>query len=174
MPTAWQLSLLPASWKGAPFGVRATGWRTGRRAVTHEYPFRDLPYTEDLGRRARVLSFSGFVVGDDAGFQAAALLTVCETKGAGELVHPIYGRSQQQLIGVETEERWDAGRVVEFRFQFVEPGQVFYPTAQTDTPAQTNAQADQAQPHIVNDFAGPLQPGGALTTPRTDLLPAGE
>ncbi len=152
MPTAWQLSLLPASFRGVPFGVRSTGWRTGRRAVTHEFPFRDLPYTEDLGRSARRLAFSGFVVGDDAGQQAGRLLNACEQKGAGELVHPIYGNVKQQLLSVETEERWDNGRVIEFRFQFVEPGEVFYPTTATDTQAVTAFQSDSAEPRIVSDY----------------------
>lgn len=167
MPTAWQLSLLPASFKGVPFGVRAAGWRAGRRAVTHSYPFRDLPYTEDLGRTARALTFSGFVVGDDAGFQAGALLNACETKGAGELVHPIYGASQQQLLTVETEERWDNGRVVEFRFTFVEPGEVFYPNTAADTQAVTAFQADAAQPKIVSDYAA--KAATTTSTPSTSL-----
>lgn len=153
MRTAWQISLLPASWRGASFGVRTTGWRTGRRVVTHQYPFRDLPYSEDLGREARHLSFSGFVVGDDAAFQASALLNACEQKGAGELIHPIYGSYQQQLVSVETEERWDNGRVVEFRFQFVEPGEVFYPTTANDTQAETASKAGAAKPAVASDYA---------------------
>lgn len=153
MPTVWQLSLLPASWRGVPFGVRATGWHTGRRTVTHQYAFRDQPYTEDLGREARALSFSGFVVGDNAGFLAADLLVACERKGAGELVHPIYGASQQQLLGVETEERWDNGRVIEFRFRFIEPGAVQFPTTASDTQGETKFQTEDARETVKADYS---------------------
>lgn len=152
MPTTWQLSLLPASWRGVPFGVKATGWRAGRRAVTHQYPFRDQPYTEDLGRSARQLTFSGFVIGDDAAFQASAILNACEQKGPGELVHPVYGSVRMQLVGVESEERWDNGRVVEFRFQFVEPGEVLYPTSGADTQAASNNAVDTGTPRLIDDY----------------------
>lgn len=168
MPTPWQLSLLPASWKGVPFGVRAAAWRTGRRAVVHVYPFRDLPYTEDLGREARRLSFSGFVVGDDAGYQAGELLNVCEEKGAGELVHPVYGSSQQQLLSVETEERWDNGRVVEFRFIFVEPGELYYPTSSLDTQHVTAFTSEEAKPLLVQDYSSMVDK--VAETP-TNILP---
>lgn len=128
-----------------------------------------MPYTEDLGRSARRLTFSGFVVGDNAGILAGALLNACETKGAGELVHPVYGASQQQLLTVETEERWDNGRVVEFRFTFVEPGEVFYPNTATDTQAVTAFQADAAQPKLVSDYAAKATEVSTTSTPSTSL-----
>ena len=46
------MALREASFKGAPFHVEETGGQFGRRTVLHEYPFRDLPYGEDLGRSA--------------------------------------------------------------------------------------------------------------------------
>jgi len=155
MPTIWQLSLQQASWRSVPFGVRATNRGGGRRVALHEYPYQDVPYAEDLGRATRQFSFSGFVVGDDAGDQAEQLITACEVKGPGQLVHPIYGSfTSIQLITFTTEERWDNGRVVEFKFTFVETGQPLYPTTGADTQAATQtAGVNAANALVVNSAA---------------------
>jgi prophage DNA circulation protein len=50
--TPWRDALLPASYKGVEFHVEATGEDGGRRLVVHEYPKKDRPYAEDMGRRA--------------------------------------------------------------------------------------------------------------------------
>ncbi|KAL6953373.1 hypothetical protein U1Q18_052067 [Sarracenia purpurea var. burkii] len=53
------------SFRGVPFGLYGHSIDTGRRVVVHEFPFRDTPYAEDLGQRARGFSLDMFVVGDD-------------------------------------------------------------------------------------------------------------
>jgi prophage DNA circulation protein len=137
IPTPWQLTLLPASWRGFPFGVLETSTRGGRRVADHQYPFRDIPWREDLGRRGRSLPITGFVVGDVAGLLALQLMSALEVKGPGMLVHPVYGPMLLQVAEFETSERWDNGRVIEFRFLFLEPGALSYPTTPADTQAQT-------------------------------------
>jgi prophage DNA circulation protein len=51
----WRDVLLsqPASFRGVIFHVETGGKSSGRRTVTHEYPKRDDPYAEDMGRVAR-------------------------------------------------------------------------------------------------------------------------
>jgi prophage DNA circulation protein len=141
MLTIWQEQLLPASFRGVPFVVLDTNLRGGRRVVEHSYPFRDVPWAEDLGRSARRISFDGFVVGDDAGAQRDALATACEQKGPGPLVHPTKGFIQVACQEFETEERWDKGRVIKFRFVFVEAGELLFPGTNTDTQANSTASA---------------------------------
>jgi hypothetical protein len=119
----------------------------------HEYPFRDEPYTEDLGRRARRIAFSAFVIGDDVAGRSLDLLSACQTFGPGLLVHPAYPARLYQCESVETEERWDKGRYVEFRLAFVEPGQALYPTDGADTQAATRGAADTASGQAAGDFA---------------------
>ncbi len=46
----WKDRLQDASFRGVPFKVEEESTGTGRRVETHEYPNRDKPYTEDLGK----------------------------------------------------------------------------------------------------------------------------
>lgn len=46
----WKYRLQDASFRGVPFKVEEESAGTGRRVETHEYPNRDKPYTEDLGK----------------------------------------------------------------------------------------------------------------------------
>jgi prophage DNA circulation protein len=158
----FQAALLPASFNGVPFAVLDNRIATGRRLAVHEYPFRDTPWAEDLGKRARRISFSAFVLGDDVRVQALALLAVCELPGPGLLIHPEYGPGLWQIESVESEERWDKGRYVEFRLAFVEPGQVLYPTSGADTQAGTMSAADNATDAADMDFSDGV-PGGDVT-----------
>lgn len=150
----FEATLLPASFGGIPFAVLGNQISTGRRLAVHEYPFRDIPYSEDLGRRARRISFSAFVIGADVAAQTAALLKQCEVKGPQLLVHPTLGMAMWICETCETEERWDKGRYVEFRLGFVEPGLNTYPTNAADTQAGTNGAADNAAGAADQDFSG--------------------
>ena len=48
----WRDRLLDASFRGAAFRVEShSAEAAGRRAAVHQYPGRDTPYAEDLGRR---------------------------------------------------------------------------------------------------------------------------
>jgi prophage DNA circulation protein len=138
-----------------PFGVTEEAGSAGRRGRVHEYPFRDTPYAEDLGRRARRYRISAFVLGDDADLQRDQLITACEEKGAGELVHPTLGTLQVQVdpdTAIEWVERWDQGRMIEVRLAFVEPGELQFPTADSDTQAATQSAASDAHDATGNDY----------------------
>jgi hypothetical protein len=58
----WRARLLPAHFDGFQFHVETGSWENGRRIVTHEFPKRDLPYSEDMGKRAVELSVRGYIV----------------------------------------------------------------------------------------------------------------
>jgi len=48
----WRDRLLPANFDNCPFHLEAGSREGGRRIVTHEFPKKDLPYSEDMGRAA--------------------------------------------------------------------------------------------------------------------------
>ena len=48
----WRDGLLPAQYNGALFHVDQGSVENGRRIVLHEFPKKDKPYAEDMGRRA--------------------------------------------------------------------------------------------------------------------------
>ncbi len=151
---SWLDQLQPASWRGVPFVVRGSEYRRGRRPAVHEYPFRDLPWVEDVGRASRLVGFSGFVVGDDCYAQAQRMLQACEQPGPGNLVHPSLGSLTVSLIEpAVASERTELGRVVEFRFEFMETGTVQFPAADTSTQDVVASKANDAQAASASDFA---------------------
>lgn len=159
--------LRPASWRGQPFGVLYGQASFGRRNAVHEYPFRDTPWVEDLGRQARRFTVTGFLVGDDVIARRDKLIAECERNGDGELVHPTLGLRKVALIDFSTTERWDQGRVFEIQFTFIEQGQRSFPSSTAQNTSATSAAAKAAETAAVDSFrsaaAGPLQQGPAAT-----------
>lgn len=135
--------LRPASYRGVAFGVTSGTAKLGRRNAIHEYPFRDIPWVEDLGRAARRITITGFLVGDDVIAQREKMIQAVERGGEGELVHPTLGRRTVALLDFTSNEHWDQGRVFEIQFTFVEQGQRLYPTT-TASAQQTAATAAAA------------------------------
>lgn len=59
---AWRRKWLPAKFRGARFHVETAVRESGRRIVNHEFPKRDIPYAEDMGRRAREFTVRGYII----------------------------------------------------------------------------------------------------------------
>lgn len=145
--------LLPASFRGIPFNVEDTDFGAGRRTQVHEYPQRDKPYTEDMGRATRDLSFSAFLVGADYVEQANKLLGALEQQGPGTLVHPWFGSMQVALVDkarVSFDSSLGRARV---HMQFVEAGELAFPLATSSTGAATRAAADKLSKASIDSFA---------------------
>lgn len=118
-----------ASYKGVRFEVTASTITAGRRVVLHEYPFRDTPFAEDLGRRARTVTIDAFIFGDDARAQSERLIAAVESAGAGTLIHPLYGSMQciaTDGTSVSTELCDD---YVAVSFSLTEVGSLTFPSA---------------------------------------------
>jgi prophage DNA circulation protein len=58
----WRNNLIPASFRGVQFHCEANSLESGRRMVQHQFPKRDLPYAEDMGRRAVSWSVRGYCI----------------------------------------------------------------------------------------------------------------
>jgi hypothetical protein len=58
----WRDALLPAMYDGVPFFCDTGIRESGRRAVIHEFPKREFPYAEDMGRKAMQYSVRGYVI----------------------------------------------------------------------------------------------------------------
>jgi len=88
----WRDQRREASFRGVPFLVDNDSVPVGRRTQLHEYPKRDQPMVEDMGRQTREYKFEGFVAGSDFLAQRDRLLVALDTPGPGELIHPWFGR----------------------------------------------------------------------------------
>jgi hypothetical protein len=80
--------LRPASFRGVEFFVTSDKGEYGRRDVIHEYPMRDDPYIEDMGKKATKFHVSGYLFGDDWVAQKDALVAACTARGPAILQLP--------------------------------------------------------------------------------------
>lgn len=127
---SWIDRLQPASFRGIPFKVEEEEGTFGRRVQTHEYPGRDKPYTEDLGRTTRRFNVSAYLIGDDYFDQRDRLIKAVETAGPGTLVHPFYGEMIICIDGdVRVSHSNSAKRMCQVSFNVVESGELSFPTS---------------------------------------------
>jgi len=54
--------MMPAKFRDCRFHVETAVRESGRRIVPHEFPKRDLPYAEDMGRRQREFTVRGYII----------------------------------------------------------------------------------------------------------------
>ena len=124
--------LRKASYNGVSFEVTSSTVNFGRRTVTHEYPQRDEPYTEDLGRSARSFDVGGFIVGETYIAQTKRLLKALEASSdsnePGKLVHPWLGTLRVYLSSTP-QIKWNLERgFTEVTLNFVEAGNLNNPS----------------------------------------------
>lgn len=90
---SWNNWLLKASFKGFnfDFNVLDEELSTTKSLSTHEYPFVDGAHIEDMGHSSRTTKLDVLLNGFDYERRLQQLIVLLEEKGAGELIHPIYG-----------------------------------------------------------------------------------
>lgn len=144
--------LQPASFRGVPFEVEASGITVGRRTVVHEYPQRDRPYVEDLGRATRNITLQCFVVGSDYLEQAQALMHELEEPGPGTLIHPWLGEMEVTITSV-SELQFDQGLgVASVTITATEAGDLEFPAVTADEDTEALEAADAVEKSAVDKF----------------------
>ena len=141
------------SYKGVPFQAAAVTKTIQRRQVLHEYPQRDIPYLEDLGKGATLYKVTAFLVGDNCVAQAKRLEKALLTVGAGTFVHPWDGALtvsvyQASNISYSNSEL----RYCSLDITFVEAGELGYPNKLADGPTLARQLADKLGLSAVSDF----------------------
>lgn len=140
--------LQQASFRGVPFAVRGGSSLFGRRTTVHQYPNREKPFPEDMGRSAGEYRIAGFLVEDSLVYgggsviaQRNAMKAAVEAPGPAILVHPTYGQLKVSVLDRSAEfvERMDRGRYFEFNLTVVEWADRIFPTsAQASTSLLSN------------------------------------
>jgi len=136
----WRERKQGASFRGVPFWLDADSVNVGRRTQLHEFPQRDQPFVEDLGRRTRQYKFTAFVVGDDCLSQRDRLLIALDMPGPGELVHPWFGRMTVTAGDCEVSHARNAMGMVSFNLTFID-GMLTFPVQTVNTRRVLAAQA---------------------------------
>jgi prophage DNA circulation protein len=153
----WRDRKQGASFRGVPFLVDTDSVPVGRRTQLHEFPQRDQPFVEDLGRRTRQYKFTGFVAGDDFLAQRDRLLTALDTPGAGELVHPWFGRLTVTAGECELSHARNELGMARFNLVFID-GMLEFPAQSPNTRRALAAQAPSLMGSIKERFNAAMAP----------------
>lgn len=149
----WQDELRPASFRRVAFHVDVATTSAGRRLARHEYPQRDTPYLEDMGRKAREYKVEAFLVGPEYMAERDALLGAIEEAGPGQLVHPYLGTQLVTVSDFELTESTASGGYAKLVITFVEAGRQQEPKASADTQTVLVHTIDDADTAFETDFA---------------------
>lgn len=145
--------LRPASFRKVPFLVEASDIGVGRRVQVNEYPQQDKPYVDDIGRSARDLSITAFVVGEDYVEQAQAVIGAFEEPGSGILIHPWFGELKVTLRDIARVSFDRSLGVARITATFVESGELSFPSSEVSSQAATRKAAAKLQKASVESFA---------------------
>jgi len=153
----WRDNLRSGSFKGIPFKVQDSDREGSRRLVINKYPFRDIPFTEDLGRNEKKWSISGYIVGPDYMQDRDALIDAVENGGTGSLIHPYYGTVNAIAGEWRFKESQTEGGYVSFSIGFVEPGENIFPDGAPLPSALVSLEADALIDVVRTDFINNIQ-----------------
>jgi prophage DNA circulation protein len=146
-------SVVAGSFRGVPFHTVDAEIRVGRRNQVNEYPQRDLPYVDDLGRKARRYAVELYVIGGNYLAERDALIKALEAKGSGELNHPRYGALKVSVEGdASVKESPDRGGIARVTVTFVEDTSNTFPKAVENTVAQVETTANAADEATADAF----------------------
>lgn len=134
--STWRDSLLPASFRGVGFFIEKAVVPAGRKGQLHEFPQRDEPYFESLGKQSKVHTLTGFIVGPDCFELRDKLLQALEQEGAGELVHPWLGRVQVQVGECGVTHSLSEGGLVRLDLKFYPANPLKFPVSTLNTRRQ--------------------------------------
>ena len=156
------VKLVGGSYRGQPFHTVGAEIKVGRRNVVNEYPQRDEPYVDDLGRRARRFVLECYVIGENYLADRDALIDALEAKGSGELIHPRYGVRKVSVDGeASLKESPDRGGMARVTVTFVEDTSNTFPTSIGSTVVQLEAATNAADEATEAAFANSFNVAGA-------------
>ncbi|HGZ7313124.1 TPA: DNA circularization protein [Vibrio parahaemolyticus] len=136
---------LTASFRGVTFMLDEAEGDSGRRAIPHAYPKREIGYTEDNGKVLTAERISGRVIGENYFDELADILDALNKPGPGEFIHPWFGVRKVQIGKVSHRLVNKVDGLATFNFEVFEVGENLFPTAKRDTAKQVQAEADNSQ-----------------------------
>lgn len=143
---------LTASFRGVEFLLEEADGESGRRAIPHAYPKKEIGYTEDNGKVLTQERISGRVVGDNYFEQLQAILEALNKQGPGELVHPWFGIRKVQVgkVSHKLVNRIDGTATI--NFEVFEVGENLFPNSKSDTATQVKTEAEKTKDAVNSSF----------------------
>lgn len=159
MTKTWE-NLRPASFRGVAFEVESHSESGGRRVELHEYPLRDTPYAEDLGKKAGKWQIEAFLVNGKSGYaeRRDKLREALNASGPGTLIHPYLGELSVSVDGYSLKETTREGGYCTFSISFVEAGQPVEPDVEKDTAANVLDKVEAAKEAATAGFLDEYMP----------------
>lgn len=134
--------MLPASFRGISFLIPQASVPVGMKVQLHEFPQRDEPYAEQMGKQAQIHRLVCWIVGDDCFERRDKFMEAVQTPGAGELVHPWLGRMQVKAGEAELTHDFKQGGMAAFAVTFYPDIPLKFPTAKVNTQQQVVKASD--------------------------------
>lgn len=149
---AFKDNLRPASFRGVSFFIDSSQYTGGRRVTFHEFPDRDVPYPEDLGKVGKTWKVEGHLLGEKYFETRDKLIEAVDKFGPGEFVHPYYGSLNVQCGAFSIDEDNKEGAYAKVSFQFYEAGDNRYPKAVDNKRAVLGDLSSAAKAAAKGDF----------------------
>jgi prophage DNA circulation protein len=152
-------ALAAAAFRGAYFHVETDTRAGGRRVALHQYPKRNVPYAEDMGRTANRFVVQGYLIGPNYLDMRDALIEELEKDGPGQLRLPLPYRMSDVTVVVQsytvTESR-ERGGFCTIDMDFIEYGDPQYRQT-VSTPEQVNSAATKTEDELIGPPTPQLQ-----------------
>ena len=151
----WRDKWQNASFRGVQFFVDADARQGGRRVAMHEYPKRNIPYAEDMGRKALRFLVQGYLIGPHYWDQKNLLITALDKDGPGMLRLPLpYQMADVNVMvnGYTATDARERGGYCSVEMDFAEYGDPTY-RQEISTTAVINEAATQTENYLI----GPIR-----------------
>jgi prophage DNA circulation protein len=151
VPNPWRTRWQNAQFREAAFFVETGAMAGGRRVAVHEYPKRNVPYAEDMGKRANKFSVQGYLIGPKYLDAKDKLIEALEKDGPGILRLPLPYKMRDVMVMVQSyglSETRERGGYCQIEMEFVEYGDPNYRSS-TSTPAQIEQSAKAAESAVM-------------------------
>ncbi|MFN3748205.1 MAG: DNA circularization protein [Sphingorhabdus sp.] len=157
---AWEDRYQQGSFRGVSFKTQRHDKDGGRRLAPFEYPQRDRPYVEDLGRRIELYRVDCLVIGADYMEERDALERALKQAGSGVLVHPYLGQLDVSVDRYTLTESTEEGGLARFTIDFLESGRSLAGETNVDSQALAIAKADSVSAEAPATFNGSYRVAG--------------
>jgi prophage DNA circulation protein len=149
----WRDKYQRAKFRKAIFYVDTDIRAGGRRVALHQYPKRNVPYAEDMGRTANAYSVQGYLIALDGTYLDLKnqLIDALEQDGPGMLRLPLpYQMSDVQVMvqSYSITESREKGGMCAVEMTFVEYGDPTYRST-VSTPAQIEQSAAKVESSVM-------------------------
>lgn len=168
---AWEDKIQKSKWRGIRFFVTTATTSFGRRGTLHQFPFQDVPFFEDTGRRGREFKVQGYVFGNDIRdtddvpvskenqidyiTQLNRLIDAFENDSSiGTFIHPTLGEQRVKPISMEVVHSQKIGGHETFSMIFSEAGERKFPTSSINTEASVESFKKSNEAFLAEQYKG--------------------